>query len=260
MDVRRALWWLRDQGYERLGLLGTSLGSCLSLLTTCHEPLVRAQALNHVSPYFLGCRLARPLDRTRAAGSERSHHAGRAAIGVAADQPVVVSRSRRRQEDAARLRQVRPDLPGRSVADADRRVPAPADSGRGRACCRAVTTRPAARRSSSSTGGISDGFWQLISSGFAFLHCRMTNRPIDRLLSELATGDFRDCIGTLTIRLSQPAPPLQSQIPKCRQSIRQITQSTFAKQSSLGCARDDPERSRRVGRSVNQSWQCRRYR
>ncbi|MGH9384419.1 MAG: alpha/beta hydrolase family protein [Vicinamibacterales bacterium] len=52
MDVRRALWWLRDQGYERLGLLGTSLGSCLSLLTTCHEPLVQAQALNHISPFF----------------------------------------------------------------------------------------------------------------------------------------------------------------------------------------------------------------
>jgi len=51
-DVRLALWWLRDQGYERLGLLGTSLGSCLSLLTTCHEPLVKAQALNHVSPFF----------------------------------------------------------------------------------------------------------------------------------------------------------------------------------------------------------------
>jgi hypothetical protein len=51
-DVRLALWWLRDQGFERLGLLGTSLGSCLAYLTTCHEPLVRAQALNHVSPHF----------------------------------------------------------------------------------------------------------------------------------------------------------------------------------------------------------------
>jgi len=51
-DVRLALWWLRDHGYERLGLLGTSLGSCLSYLATCHEPLVRAQALNHVSPFF----------------------------------------------------------------------------------------------------------------------------------------------------------------------------------------------------------------
>ena len=52
LDARRALWWLRDQGYEHLGLLGTSLGSCLSMLTASHEPLVRAQALNHVSPFF----------------------------------------------------------------------------------------------------------------------------------------------------------------------------------------------------------------
>lgn len=52
MDVRRALWWLRDQGYERLGLLGTSIGSCLAMLTSVHEPLVQAQALNHVSPFF----------------------------------------------------------------------------------------------------------------------------------------------------------------------------------------------------------------
>jgi dienelactone hydrolase len=52
LDVRRALWWLRDQGYDRLGLLGTSLGSCLSMLAASHEPLVRAQALNHVSPFF----------------------------------------------------------------------------------------------------------------------------------------------------------------------------------------------------------------
>jgi dienelactone hydrolase len=52
LDVRRALWWLRDQGYERLGLLGTSLGSCLAMITGAHEPLVQAQALNHVSPFF----------------------------------------------------------------------------------------------------------------------------------------------------------------------------------------------------------------
>jgi dienelactone hydrolase len=52
LDTRRALWWLRDQGYESLGLLGTSLGSCLAMLAAAHEPLVRAQALNHVSPFF----------------------------------------------------------------------------------------------------------------------------------------------------------------------------------------------------------------
>ena len=52
LDARLALWWLRDQGYDNLGLLGTSLGSCLSMLTASHEPLVKAQALNHVSPFF----------------------------------------------------------------------------------------------------------------------------------------------------------------------------------------------------------------
>jgi hypothetical protein len=52
LDARRAIAWLALQGYDRIGILGTSLGSCLSLLTTAHEPLIRAQALNHISPYF----------------------------------------------------------------------------------------------------------------------------------------------------------------------------------------------------------------
>ena len=52
LDARRAVAWLRQQGFERIGILGTSLGSCLSMLTAAHEPLIRAQALNHVSPWF----------------------------------------------------------------------------------------------------------------------------------------------------------------------------------------------------------------
>ncbi len=52
MDARRAIAWLAGEGYDRIGILGTSLGSCLSLLTTAHEPLIRAQALNHISPHF----------------------------------------------------------------------------------------------------------------------------------------------------------------------------------------------------------------
>jgi len=52
LDARRAIAWLASRGYDRIGILGTSLGSCLSLLTTAHEPLVRAQALNHISPFF----------------------------------------------------------------------------------------------------------------------------------------------------------------------------------------------------------------
>ena len=52
LDARRAVAWLRQQGFERIGILGTSLGSCLAMLTAAHEPLIRAQALNHVSPWF----------------------------------------------------------------------------------------------------------------------------------------------------------------------------------------------------------------
>lgn len=52
LDARRAIAWLAAQGFDRIGILGTSLGSCLALLTTAHEPLVGAQALNHISPYF----------------------------------------------------------------------------------------------------------------------------------------------------------------------------------------------------------------
>jgi hypothetical protein len=52
LDARRAIAWLSMQGYESIGILGTSLGSCLAMLTAAHEPRVQAAALNHISPYF----------------------------------------------------------------------------------------------------------------------------------------------------------------------------------------------------------------
>jgi pimeloyl-ACP methyl ester carboxylesterase len=52
LDARRAIAWLVRQEYARIGIVGTSLGSCLALLTAAHEPHVRAQALNHISPWF----------------------------------------------------------------------------------------------------------------------------------------------------------------------------------------------------------------
>jgi hypothetical protein len=52
LDARRAIAWLAQQGYESLGILGTSLGSCLAMLTAAHEPRLKAAALNHISPYF----------------------------------------------------------------------------------------------------------------------------------------------------------------------------------------------------------------
>ena len=52
LDARRAVDWLQSRGYERIGVLGTSLGSCLAMLTAAHDPRVSAAALNHISPYF----------------------------------------------------------------------------------------------------------------------------------------------------------------------------------------------------------------
>jgi pimeloyl-ACP methyl ester carboxylesterase len=52
LDARRGIAWLASLGFDRIGILGTSLGSCLALLTAAHEPRIRAQALNHVSPFF----------------------------------------------------------------------------------------------------------------------------------------------------------------------------------------------------------------
>jgi hypothetical protein len=52
LDARRTVDWLVDQGHERVGILGTSLGSCLAMLTMAHDPRVGAGAFNHISPYF----------------------------------------------------------------------------------------------------------------------------------------------------------------------------------------------------------------
>lgn len=49
IDARSCLDWLTDRGYTRLGILGTSLGSCIALLTAAHETRLLAAAFNHVS-------------------------------------------------------------------------------------------------------------------------------------------------------------------------------------------------------------------
>ena len=51
LDTRAAVRWLHLQGYEQIGILGTSVGSCISFLAFAHEPLLRAGAFNHVSGY-----------------------------------------------------------------------------------------------------------------------------------------------------------------------------------------------------------------
>jgi len=52
LDVRRTMRWLERDGYDRLGVLGTSIGSAIGFVTMCHEPAIRAGAFLHASTYF----------------------------------------------------------------------------------------------------------------------------------------------------------------------------------------------------------------
>ena len=52
LDVRRITDWLVNQGFERIGIMGTSLGSCLAMLAMSHDVRIRIGAFNHVSPFF----------------------------------------------------------------------------------------------------------------------------------------------------------------------------------------------------------------
>lgn len=52
VDVRSCLDWLHQQGYQRVGILGTSLGSCVAFIATAHDPRVKVGIFNHVSMYF----------------------------------------------------------------------------------------------------------------------------------------------------------------------------------------------------------------
>ena len=51
LDTRAAVRWLANNGYDRIGILGTSIGSCISFLAFAHDPLIAAGTFNHVSGY-----------------------------------------------------------------------------------------------------------------------------------------------------------------------------------------------------------------
>ncbi len=52
IDSRSCLDWLETQGYERLGIVGTSLGSCYAFLTCAQDKRLRSNVFNHFSLYF----------------------------------------------------------------------------------------------------------------------------------------------------------------------------------------------------------------
>ena len=51
VDTRAAVRWLKEQGFERIGILGTSIGSCTAFLAFAHDALIDVGVFNHVSGY-----------------------------------------------------------------------------------------------------------------------------------------------------------------------------------------------------------------
>ena len=51
IDVRCCLDWLEMQGFERLGIVGTSLGSAYACLASAHDTRIAVNVFNHCSTY-----------------------------------------------------------------------------------------------------------------------------------------------------------------------------------------------------------------
>lgn len=51
-DIRRAADWLFLRGYKRVGVMGTSIGSCVSWLAFIHDDRIGAGVFNMVSSWF----------------------------------------------------------------------------------------------------------------------------------------------------------------------------------------------------------------
>lgn len=51
LDARAAVRWLSGEDYERIGVLGTSIGSCTAFLAFAHDPAINVGVFNHVSGY-----------------------------------------------------------------------------------------------------------------------------------------------------------------------------------------------------------------
>ena len=52
IDTRCCVDWLEQRGFESIGIVGTSLGSCYAFLASVHDPRLKVNVFNHCSTYF----------------------------------------------------------------------------------------------------------------------------------------------------------------------------------------------------------------
>ncbi len=51
VDTRSAVRWLKQQGFEKIGIVGTSIGSCVGFFAFTHDMQIDTAVFNHVSGY-----------------------------------------------------------------------------------------------------------------------------------------------------------------------------------------------------------------
>ncbi|MFN0105113.1 MAG: alpha/beta hydrolase family protein [Bryobacteraceae bacterium] len=51
IDIRATIDWLHRMGYERVGICGTSIGSCYACLASAHDARINVNVFNHCSTY-----------------------------------------------------------------------------------------------------------------------------------------------------------------------------------------------------------------
>jgi hypothetical protein len=52
IDIRSCVDWLESEGYRKIGIVGTSLGSCYAFLASAHDPRLTTNVYNMFSLYF----------------------------------------------------------------------------------------------------------------------------------------------------------------------------------------------------------------
>src|SRR5215471_18821288 len=52
IDTRSCIDWLEGEGFENIGIVGTSLGSCYAFLASVHDHRLKVNVFNHCSTFF----------------------------------------------------------------------------------------------------------------------------------------------------------------------------------------------------------------
>ena len=143
VDARSCVDWLQQQGYRRIGILGTSLGSCYAFLASAHDPRFKVNVYNHCSSYFADVVWTGLSTQHIRQGIEEHIDLDRLRDGMERDQSGQLHGRVCALAEALQvhLRELRYDVPARIVARCHRRISRSAGSRTKWSYCPAGTTR-----------------------------------------------------------------------------------------------------------------------